>query len=220
MKKKLFILGFLLTVAVEIVVLIFFSLQSPAQVQDTITVNEIMQSVTQNFNSLDSYANSSNRDYVIMNTKEEILYKTKSGLSETINEAIAHRDTILDIVVDGIVSGKLILYNDGAQTFQEQRNIVIIVFLISIILQCALMMGYGLYIQSTIIKPFKKLKGFAERIAGGNLDIPLEMDKQNVFGAFTESFDIMRTELKKAKIAEAQANASKKELVAKLSHDI
>lgn len=220
MKKKLFILGFLLIVSVEIFVLIFFSLQPPTQVQDTITVNEIMQSVTQNFNSLDSYENSSNRDYVIINTKEEILYKTKSGLSETINEAIAHRDTILDIVVDGMVLGKLILYNDGAQTFQEQRNIVIVVFLVSIILQCALMMGYGFYIQSTIIKPFKKLKGFAERIAGGNLDIPLEMDKQNVFGAFTESFDIMRTELKKAKIAEAQANASKKELVAKLSHDI
>lgn len=64
------------------------------------------------------------------------------------------------------------------------------------------------------------MKGFAERVAGGNLDIPLEMDRHNMFGAFTESFDIMRSELKKARLAEAQANASKKELVAKLSHDI
>ena len=46
------------------------------------------------------------------------------------------------------------------------------------------------------------------------------MDRQNLFGAFTESFDIMRSELKRAKIAEAKANADKKELVAKLSHDI
>lgn len=58
------------------------------------------------------------------------------------------------------------------------------------------------------------------RVAGGNLDIPLEMDRQNLFGAFTESFDLMRAELKKARLAEAQANESKKELVAKLSHDI
>ena len=72
----------------------------------------------------------------------------------------------------------------------------------------------------TIIRPFHKLKGFAERVASGNLDIPLEMDRRNLFGAFTESFDIMRSELKKARIAEAHANASKKELVAKLSHDI
>lgn len=64
------------------------------------------------------------------------------------------------------------------------------------------------------------MKDFAERIADGNLDIPLKMDRQNLFGAFTESFDIMRTELKKSRIAEANANESKKELVAKLSHDI
>ena len=62
----------------------------------------------------------------------------------------------------------------------------------------------------TMIRPFRKLKGFAERIAGGNLDIPLEMDKRNLFGAFTESFDIMRSELKKARLAEAQAQQSKK----------
>ena len=64
------------------------------------------------------------------------------------------------------------------------------------------------------------MKGFAERIAEGNFDIPLEMDRKNLFGAFTESFDIMRSELKKARMAEAQANASKNELVARLSHDI
>lgn len=76
------------------------------------------------------------------------------------------------------------------------------------------------YIRKTVIKPFNKLKNFAKRVAGGNLDIPLEMDRQNLFGAFTESFDIMRCELKKARLAEARANESKKELVAKLSHDI
>ncbi|MDE7107353.1 MAG: HAMP domain-containing histidine kinase, partial [Clostridiales bacterium] len=48
----------------------------------------------------------------------------------------------------------------------------------------------------------------------------LEMDRGNLFGAFTESFDIMRSELKKARLAEAAAQQSKKELVAKLSHDI
>ena len=61
---------------------------------------------------------------------------------------------------------------------------------------------------------------FKAALSAGNLDIPLEMDRQNLFGAFTESFDIMRSELKRAQLAEAEANASKKELVAKLSHDI
>ena len=41
-----------------------------------------------------------------------------------------------------------------------------------------------------------------------------------MFGAFSESFDIMREELKQAREKELAANISKKELVAQLSHDI
>lgn len=81
-------------------------------------------------------------------------------------------------------------------------------------------MKYSAYLHHRVVKPFGKLENFAERVAGGNLDIPLEIDRGNIFGAFTESFDLMRSELKKARLAEARANAEKKELVAKLSHDI
>jgi signal transduction histidine kinase len=71
-----------------------------------------------------------------------------------------------------------------------------------------------------MIKPFERLNDFAQRVAEGNLDMPLTMDKGHVFGAFTESFDLMRSELKKARIAEKKASDDKKEMVAKLSHDI
>jgi signal transduction histidine kinase len=46
------------------------------------------------------------------------------------------------------------------------------------------------------------------------------MDRHGRFGAFTESFDLMREELKKARENERNADRSKKELVASLSHDI
>ena len=95
-----------------------------------------------------------------------------------------------------------------------------VVIIAALFLQCGICAGYFFYIHHVVIRPFWKLKKFAERVADGNLDIPLEMDRKNLFGAFTESFDIMRSELKKARIAEARANAGKKELVAKLSHDI
>lgn len=77
-----------------------------------------------------------------------------------------------------------------------------------------------LYIEHYFFTPFRKLQKFAHRIAAGNLDIPLEMDKHNLFGAFTESFDLMREELRTARENEYKANQSKKELVASLSHDI
>lgn len=70
------------------------------------------------------------------------------------------------------------------------------------------------------IRPFQRLQTFAGQIAAGNLDFPLPMKKHQYFGAFTESFDLMREELKRAKESEYQANRSKKELVAELSHDI
>ena len=70
------------------------------------------------------------------------------------------------------------------------------------------------------VRPFNKLSDFAASVSKGNLEVPLNMDKHNYFGAFTESFDRMREELKQSSEREAAANRSKKELVAELSHDI
>ena len=77
-----------------------------------------------------------------------------------------------------------------------------------------------LYMYRTILSPFKKLEHFAARVASGDLDVPLEMDRKNRFGAFSESFDLMREQLAAARESERLSNISKKELVASLSHDI
>ncbi len=220
MKKQAFLIGVLLVLIAEIITLIVFAVETPNFSQDTVAVNEVMQAVTQDFNSIDEHRKTTALDYVILDESGNLLYKTKSGLSESVNAAISHRDTILDITIDDTAVGKVIIFNDGAQSLQLQKQTTITVLSVAIAVNCALCVGYAACIYLTVVKPFRKLKGFAERVAGGNLDIPLEMDKRNLFGAFTESFDIMRSELKKARIAEAQANASKKELVAKLSHDI
>ena len=220
MKKQAFLIGILLVLIAEIITLIVFAVQTPDFTQDTVAVNEVVQSVTEDFNALEQHKNNTALDYVVLDEQGNLLYKTKSGLSESVNTAIAHRDTILDITINDTTVGKVIIYNDGAQMLQSQKRAAIIVLSVAIAVQAGICIGYAVYTYITMIRPFRKLKGFAERIAGGNLDIPLEMDRRNLFGAFTESFDIMRSELKKARIAEAQAQQSKKELVAKLSHDI
>ncbi|MDE7305880.1 MAG: HAMP domain-containing histidine kinase [Clostridia bacterium] len=220
MKKQVFLIGVLLVLIAEIIALTVFAVKTPDFNQDTVEVNEIVQSVTQDFNSIEEHKKRTALDYVVLDKDGNLLYKTKSGLSESVNQAIAHRDTVVDITIGNAVAGKVIIYNDGALSLQKQKQTAIIVLAVAIALQCGICIGYAVNIYFTVVRPFKKLKGFAERVAGGNLDIPLEMDRRNLFGAFTESFDIMRSELKKARIAEAQANASKKELVAKLSHDI
>ncbi len=220
MKRQAFLIGVLLVLTAEIITLIVFAVQTPDFSQDTVAVNEVVHSVTEDFNALDQHKNTTALDYVVLNESGNLLYKTKSGLSESVNAAITHRDTILDITINDTTVGKVIIYNDGMHTLQSQKQTAIIVLSVAIVVSGGICIGYAVYMYYTMIRPFRKLKGFAERIAGCNLDIPLEMDRRNLFGAFTESFDIMRSELKKARLAEARAQQSKKELVAKLSHDI
>jgi len=220
MKKRIFLVIMIVLFLIELTAFLLFALPKKEKMYDTVAINEAVQTVQSDWNSFGEHRNRTSLDYVVLDSQGTVLYETKSDLSESINAAISHKDTILDIEVDGEAVGKLIIYNDDARLFQSEKQTVILAIMAAMVLQFCICIGYFFYLQRVIIKPFEKMKSFAERIAGGNLDIPLEMDRHNLFGAFTESFDLMRSELKKAKIAEARANASKKELVAKLSHDI
>ena len=70
------------------------------------------------------------------------------------------------------------------------------------------------------LKPVLDLQDFAAEIAKGNLDVPLPITKNNGFIDFTESFDLMRDALKTSKQREIDAENTKREMVAELSHDL
>ncbi len=220
MKNHIFFWGLTGVFLMELLVLFLSVCFKTENLQDTVAVNEAVQTVQNDWDSLAKHNNQTPLDYVVLGTDGTVLYRTKPGLSESIHAAVSHKDTILDIEVQGMTTGKIIIYNTDAMLFQSKKQAVIYAVIAAMLIQCGICAGYFFYMRRVIIRPFLKLKKFAERIAGGNLEIPLEMDRQNLFGAFTESFDLMRFELKKARIAEAKANESKKELVAKLSHDI
>ncbi|MBD5560527.1 MAG: HAMP domain-containing histidine kinase [Clostridia bacterium] len=84
----------------------------------------------------------------------------------------------------------------------------------------ALMVAYVFWLEQRIVRPFRNIRHTAEAIAAGHLDFPLRMDRGGIFGPFTESFDLMRSELARAQAAEAQASQDKRDLIAKLSHDL
>ena len=106
-------------------------------------------------------------------------------------------------------------------TLRNQRDHTVMLLLVVIGVLFLISCGFlYFYYQRVIMAPFHRLQSFAKEIAMGNLEVPLEMDQNNVFGAFTESFDLMREELAKARDREHKANHSKKELIASLSHDI
>ncbi len=76
------------------------------------------------------------------------------------------------------------------------------------------------YIYKAILCPFEKMKKFAEKVAQGNFDIPLNYERSNYFGEFTWAFDSMRREITKARACEKEAIDNNKTVIATLSHDI
>ena len=159
-------------------------------------------------------------DYAVIDNDSNVLIYTRDDVAKSVSSATSNYDIIRDIEKDGVVVGKILVHNPKAE-LEKQTNTKIAVFVGSLIAVTILVfVFYYLYIKKSVIDPFRKLKSFAVRIAGGNLDTPLEMDKGNAFGAFTESFDIMREELKASHDREEKAVKSRKELVAQLSHDI
>jgi signal transduction histidine kinase len=76
------------------------------------------------------------------------------------------------------------------------------------------------YIYFAILRPFDKLKDYAENLARGNFEIPLEYERSNYFGDFTWAFDHMRREITRARVCEQEAIDNNKTVIATLSHDI
>ena len=76
------------------------------------------------------------------------------------------------------------------------------------------------YVYLSILRPFDKMKHFAEKIAQGDFDLPLNYERSNYFGQFTWAFDNMRREITKARACEREAIENNKTVIATLSHDI
>ena len=218
MKKAPFILILVITFIAEALACCFMVTRIRDLKTDPVKVNECMYSVTDNFGDASKY--DKQLDYVVLDNDGKLLYKTRDGLSESINEAIKTRGLILDLKVNDQVVGKIIFDYSMEHQLSAIKKDIVVIFVIIGCLQIVIIVSWYIYLKRSIIKPFKDLSSFASRVAEGNLDIPLEMDKGHVFGAFTESFDLMRTELKRARIAEKKATDDKNEMVAKLSHDI
>ena len=148
-----------------------------------------------------------------------ILFYDDSNYQSRLLECLKKGDVVLDYEHDGKLLAKISFVNTTIN-FEEQKEALMHIVLVAISAIWFLGMVLFVYFYMGYVRPFHKLKNFAGEVARGNLDMPLSMTKSNYFGVFTESFDIMREELRRAKENEYKANVSKKELVAELSHDI
>ncbi|MCR5674786.1 MAG: HAMP domain-containing histidine kinase [Lachnospiraceae bacterium] len=126
---------------------------------------------------------------------------------------------VLDLEQDGEIIGKVV-WND----LDEHLNRTEDTYLRAAGILCAAVLICGclllLYLYLTFLKPVEELESFAADIAKGELDKPLPLRKDNLFGRFVEGFDIMREQLKASIRKEREAEIARKELIQGLSHDI
>ena len=217
MKKRYLFIILAISFILEIVLSVIFLNNISTAKNDTVKINEIVHKIEDNYPNDNEYPAYYN--YSIIDNEGNLSYSNYNNPTSSINEAILNGDLIIDLNIDGN-NYKLVIENTFNKTLNNYRIAFITSLIVISIIQLISFILYFIYLHLSIIKPFDDMKDFASRVAGGNLDIPLTMDRGQNFGAFTESFDIMRNELKKAKIAEMEAEKSKRELVARLSHDI
>lgn len=149
----------------------------------------------------------------------QIILREERDYGIELQNALQEEALILDYMEGENLAGKII-WNENEKHYEEMKE--------KLFRQTLVLWGIfllGVYVLLAIfyfcmMRPFQKLEKFSIQVAKGNLDFPLPAEKQNYFGTFTESFDLMREELKRARESEYQANKSKKELIAELSHDI
>jgi len=183
---------------------------------NVIEINRIRASV-ENVDDFDGIDRDFSYDFTVVSSGGEILFSTNNAssmlLQQRLNSAITNRDVVISF--DG---GYIIVYTGhlGGSNVALRLSLIIATSVFFILL----IIGYYIYIRHYFYRPFKRLKNFAGDIAAGNLDTVLTMDRNNLFGDFTESFDIMREELKAARQRIIDEEKSKKELIATLSHDI
>ena len=161
------------------------------------------------------------REYVILDRNGNVIYDHRSDRSEaiTIETAMKRRYPYTYIIEKNQITGSVVL-TDSGKYFDRLRTDIIAAYCVCSFLLIGAAAAFGAYIRKTVIRPFAKMKDFASYVAAGDLDRPLEMDQGNLFGAFSESFDIMREELKASRARELVLQKKERELIASLSHDL
>ena len=183
MKTRRLLISLVFLFSIQLAALLIFAAQIPDVSQDTIAVNEALQSVQEHWEDLKShgldetsgqtdgglnrgndarYKNPTDLDFVVLNLEGDVLFRTRSGLSESIHEAVIHRDTILDIESNGSIAGKILLYNNNIQIMQARKKTTVFFLSGVLCVQCCIMIWYFFYLNRAVIRPFRKLEGFED----------------------------------------------------------
>ncbi|MBP0967305.1 MAG: HAMP domain-containing histidine kinase, partial [Oscillospiraceae bacterium] len=205
--------------------LAFFTKNYRSDSIEAITVNDIVRTARENWDSLSALEPfAAQTDLLVFGSTGFKIYSCGNrGLLNGITspeQAVSEGCLCLPVAKERTFLGTLVIPDPNRGQYDKTRFRLIVCALLFCIAASAVMLFFVLYSYRSIVRPFKKLKDFAEHVARGDLEQPLDIEKDNLFGAFTVSFDIMREELKAASSREHALRLKEKELIASLSHDL
>ena len=191
---------------------------------DSIQLNDIVQTVKENWGNLDMLdENDFDMDFMVLGSGNEQLYSTSDKTFSKIKvplDAVREGMVTMSVNEGEVFMGTVIFPNPAREANIRIIHRLIVVTILTILVMIISYVSFIYYINKNIVKPFNRMKDFAGLIAEGRLDEPLLIEQNNIFGIFTESFDIMREELKASRQRETELKMREKELVASLSHDL
>lgn len=191
---------------------------------DRIILNDLKKSIIENWDDISSFDSSRfDTDIIIFNNQGFKVYSSGGTALDSISspdEAAGKGYMPLYITNGNRFYGTVVIPAPERVGYYELRQRLIIAAVVTMLILLVTALLYGLYVKRTIIVPFNKMEAFAQHVASGNLDEPIMLQHDNLFGAFTESFDIMREELRKSREREEKLKTREKELIASLSHDL
>lgn len=220
--KLLVLIAVLLAAAVAVFIGLTGTFRSPGA--DALLVNDITESVKEHWDSPETLdAGRFGTELIVFDTGGLIRLSTADHLLAGITspEDAALSGCLCVTLAEGNrYLGTLVLPDPGRTSFEALRQRMTAAAVAAALLFLLAGVLYGVYVHRTIIRPFRKMEDFAMHVAAGQLDAPLLLEQDNLFGAFTQSFDIMREELKASRSRENALKVKEKELVASLSHDL
>ncbi len=97
---------------------------------------------------------------------------------------------------------------------------IIILFNVLAVFAFFCVLAFWFYMRNKVLKPFYQLSEVPFELSKGNLSVPLQENKDKLFGRFIWGMDLLRENLEENRAKELELQREKKMLLLSLSHDI
>lgn len=191
--------------------------------RDTVLLNDIVQTVKDHMDHLEALDSTGfGTELLVFDSSGRLCYASDGAPADirTASDAVHRGLLCMAVTEQERFLGTVAVPDPMLAEYDRMRQRLLLAAILTAAAVLVVLVLIGLYVRRRIVTPFRRMQQFAEQIAQGNLEDPLLMEEDNPFGSFTESFDIMREELRDARAREDAMKLREKELAASLSHDI